>query len=156
MDGKICLETSAIIGFLKDEPDCQSIERILRLAEAGQVELFVSDFAWDEIYKPLDALGNSRKKRLEAITRHSPRVARLGEWCLGFDMLGHDESVEIEDTLFPAGRADREQFLSYAALSLDFFVTKDKHFLRKSAGEKMEEEYGFRVCTPDECSSQIA
>jgi hypothetical protein len=152
---KICLETSCIIGFLKNESDCEPIDKILTLAEAGQVELFVSDFAWQEQYKPLDELGNSRKERLCKVIYNAPRVARIGEWVLGEDVLGHDDSSEIEHTLSRASRPDREQFLSYAALGFDFFVTKDAHFLKKSVRSKLMKEYGFQVGTPAECGGWI-
>jgi len=152
---KICLETSCIIGFLKGEPDCQPIEKLLTLAETGQVKLFISNFAWEETYKPLDELGNSRKERLEHLTNPSPKVARLGEWVLGEDVLGHDDSAEIESALSKASRPDREQFLSYAALGLDFFVTKDKHYLKKSVRSKFVKQYGFQVGKPDECMDWI-
>ena len=148
---KICLETSSIIGFLQGERDCQPVERLLTLAESGQVELFVSDFAWEEIYKPLDELGNSRKERLRYVAKHLPKVARIGEWELGSDVLGHDDSAEIEGALSQTGRPDREQFLSYAALGLDFFVTKDKDYLKKSVRSKFVKEYGFKVGRADEC-----
>jgi hypothetical protein len=148
---KICLETSAIIGFCKDEPDCQPIERLLTLAENYQVEILISNFAWDEQYKPLDELGNSRKERIARLANPSPKVARIGEWVLGEDVLGSDDSVEIGDTLSKTSRPDSEQFLSYAALGLDFFVTKDKHFLKKSVRNKLTKKYKFHIGTPDEC-----
>lgn len=148
---RICLETSVIIGFLQDEPDCQPIETLLTLAENNQIELFASNFAWEEAYKPLNKLGKSRKERLMRLTKHLPKVARLGEWQLGLDVLGHDDSPEIEFTVSKASRSDIEQFLSYAALSLDFFVTKDRGFLKKSVHSKLTNEYGFQVGTVKEC-----
>jgi predicted nucleic acid-binding protein len=152
---KICLETSAIIGFFNDEQDCQAIEKLLTLAEAAQVELLTSNFAWEEQYKPLNELGNSRKERLKCLTRYLPKVARIGEWQLGVDVLGSDDSAEIESTLSKASRPDREQFLSYAALGLDFFVTKDKHYLKKSIRSKLIKQYSFKVGTPNECIHSI-
>ena len=148
---KICLETSCIIGFLKGEPDCEPIERLLTLAVTGDLEFFVSTFAWEEQYKPLDELGKHRKEQLERLANPSPKVARLGEWVLGKDVLGHNDSAKIENTLSKASRPDREQFLSYAALGLDFFVTKDNHFLRKSVRSKLVLQYGFQAGTPEEC-----
>ncbi len=152
---KICLETSCIIGFLKDEPDCRSIERLLTLAESDQLELFVSNFAWEESYKPLDELGNSRKECLRCVAKHLPKVARIGEWILGEDVLGHDDSAEIEGVLSKASRPDKEQFLSSAALGLDFFTTKDDDYLKESVRNKLVKEYGFQVGTPDECVNWI-
>ena len=148
---KICLETSAIIGFLNDEPDCQAVEKLLILAETSQIELFVSSFAWEETYKPLNESASSKKERLARLANPSPKVARIGELVLGEDVLGSDDSVEIEDTLSKTSRPDREQFLSYAALGLDFFVTKDKHFLKKSVRNKLTKQYNFQIGTPDEC-----
>ncbi len=148
---KICLETSAIIGFLNDEPDCQAVEKLLILAETSQIELFVSNFAWEETYKPVNESASNKKERLKNLTNHLPKVARLGEWVLGVDALGHDDSAEIEATLSKASRPDREQFLSYAALGLDFFVTKDKGYLKKSIHNRFAKEFGFQVGTPDEC-----
>ena len=152
---KICLETSCIIGFLNGEPDCEPVGRLLTLAEAGHVELFVSDFAWEETYKPLDKLGTSRKERLRYVTEHLPKVARIGEWRIGLDVLGHDDSAEIERALLQASRPDREQFLSYAAFGLTFFVTKDNDYLKKSVRSKLVKQYGFQVGTPDECMDWI-
>ncbi len=77
---KICLETSAIIGFLNDEPDCQAVEKLLTLAENHQLEIFVSNFAWDEQLKPLNELGNSRKERLARLANPPPK---LGEGLEG-------------------------------------------------------------------------
>ena len=148
---KICLETSTIIGFLQDEPDCQSIERLLVLAKAGLIELFVSDFAWQEIYKLLDEKGNTKKECLKQVAKHLPKAARIGEWRLGFDVLAHNDSIEIEKTLSHSSRSDTEQFLSYAALDVDFFVTKDKHYLKKSVRSELVKEYGFQIGTADEC-----
>ena len=152
---KICIETSYIIGFLRGETDCVHVERLLALAESGQVEVFISDFAWEETYKPMDEFGNSRMERLRCVAKHLPKVARIGEWRLGLDVLGHNDSAEIESTLSQASRSDREQFLSYAALGLDFFVTKDEHYLKKSVRNKYEKEYGFRVGRADECINWI-
>jgi len=148
---KICLETSCVIGFLKGEPDCEPIEKLLSLAETSDSELFVSNFTWEEQYKPLDELGKHRKERLKRLANLPPKVARLGEWVLGEDALGHDDSARIESTLSKASRADREQFLSYATLGLDFFVTKDYHFLKKSVRSKLISHYGFQVGTPEKC-----
>jgi hypothetical protein len=134
---KMCLETSCIIGFLNGEPDCEPVGRLLTLAETGHVELFVSDFAWKETYKPLDKLGISRKERLRYVTEHLPKVARIGEWRIGLDVLGHDDSAGIERTLLQASRLDGEQFLSYAAFSLTFFATKDNGYLKKSVRSKL-------------------
>lgn len=152
---KICLETSCIIGFLKGEPGCKPIERLLTLAETGDAELFVSDLAWKEQYKPLDELGDSRKKRLWQVFCNTPKVARIGEWVLGEDVLGHDDSAEIEAALSHASRPDREQFLSYTALGLDFFITKDNDYLKKSVRSKLVKQYGFQVGTPQECLTWI-
>ena len=140
-----------------NESDCEPIDKILTLAEAGSVELFVSDFAWEEQYKPLlDELGARRKERLCKVVCNAPKVARIEEWVLGEDALGHDDSAEIEHTLSRASRPDREQFLSYAALGLDFFVTKDKeHYLKKSVRGKFVKEYGFQLGTPAECVGWI-
>ncbi len=151
---KICLETSSIIGFLKGEHDCQPIEGLLTLAETSGIEIFVSHFAWEEIYKPLNGLGNSRKERLRRVAKHLPKVARLDELRLDFDVLGHDGSAEMEGVLLKAGRPDTEQFLSYAAFGLEFFVTKDEHYLKKSAQSKLE-EWGFSICTAEECLNWI-
>ena len=148
---KICLETSCIIGFLKGESDCQPIDKILTFAETGQLELFVSDLAWEEIHKPLDEIGNRRKERLKSLTNHLPKVARIGEGVLGEDVLGHDDSTDIERSLSKASRPDKEQFLSYAALGLDFFVTKDDHYLKKSVRSKFVKAYGFEVGRAAEC-----
>lgn len=97
----------------------------MTLTETGYVELFVSDFAWEETYKPLDKLGTSRKERLRYVTKYLPKVAHMGEWRIGLDVLGHDDSAEIECTLLQASRLDGEQFLSYAAFGPTFFATKD-------------------------------
>ncbi|MBU2607987.1 MAG: hypothetical protein KKF26_01570 [Chloroflexi bacterium] len=152
---KICIETSAIIGFLKGEFDCQPIEQLLTLAEAGEVEILVSSFAWDEVYKPLNELGNSKKERLRQMVQHLPKVARSGEWRLGFDVLGHEGSAEIEHSLSRASRSDKEQFLSYASLGLDFFVTKDKHFLKESVRTDFKRKYSFQVGNPKDCVDWI-
>lgn len=152
---KVCLETSSIIGFLKGEPDCEPVEKLLTLAESGQLEVFVSNFAWEEVCKPMDELGNSGMERLRCVAKGLPKVARVGEWRLGLDGLGHDNSADIERTISQASRPDREQFLSYAALGLGFFVTKDKHYLKKSVRNKYEKEYGFRVGRADECVEWI-
>jgi hypothetical protein len=153
---KMCLETSAIIGFLKDEPDCRSIEKLLALSESGQIELFVSSFAWEEAYKPLlDELGTNKKERLMKLTKHLPKVARIGEWTIGSDILGHNDSSTIELTLSKASRSDKEQFLSYAALGIDFFITKDKDFLKKLVRTRLEKEYGFQIGTAHECLDWI-
>jgi hypothetical protein len=122
------------------------------MAETGQAELFVS---WGEIYKPLDKLGEIRKKRLVRVAKQLPKVARIGEWQLGINVLGHSDSAEIEDTILKASRPDREQFLSYAALGLNFFVTKDKDYLKKSVRQKFIKQYGFQVGKPDECLGWI-
>jgi predicted nucleic acid-binding protein len=152
---KIFLETSSIIGFLNSEPDCQAIDKILTLAKAGQIEIFVSDFAWEEQKGPLDEMGSSKKKRLESLANHAAKVARIGEWVLGVDVLAHDNSAEIESTLSTASQPDREQFLSHAALGSDFFVTKDKDFLKESVLSKFAKQYGFKVGTPEECLTFI-
>ena len=152
---RICLETSSIIGFVKGEPDCQPVEQLLTLAETGEVEIFVSDFAWKEAYKPLDELGNSRKELVRRVAKALAKVARLGEWELGLDVLGHDNSAELEHSLSIANQPDKEQFLSYAALGLDFFVTKDNHFLRSHVRNKFREEYGFQVGNAKECMDWV-
>jgi hypothetical protein len=104
------METSVIIGFLKGEFDCQPIEQLLTLAEAGEIEIFVSSFAWDEVYKPLNELGNSNKERVRRVVQHLPKVARLGEWELDFDVLGHKGSAEIEHSLSRASRQTKNSF----------------------------------------------
>ena len=52
----VCLETSCIIGFLNDEPDCQPIEKLPNLAETNHIQLFASDFAWNETCQPVSEL----------------------------------------------------------------------------------------------------
>ncbi len=70
---------------------------------------------------------------------------------LGECVLGHDDSCEVEVVLSRASRPDIEQFLSYAAVCLDFFVTKDNHYLKKSVQTKLTKEYGSRVGNPQQC-----
>ncbi len=148
---KVCLETSCIIGFLNCETDCQPIERLLTLAEDSQVELYVSDFAWQEIVTPLDQSGVEKMERLRRVAKYLPKVARLGEWVLGEHVLGHDNSPGIERGLSHASRPDREQFLSYAAVGLDYFVTKDHHYLKRSVRTQFVDQYGFEIGMPEEC-----
>ena len=148
---RVCLETSCIIGFLNGEPDCQSMEMLLNLAETGHIELFASDFAWGETRQPTSEPGKRRMQRLRCATKPVPKVARIGEWVLGEDVLGHDDSSGMEATLSRASRPDREQFLSYAAVGLDFFVTKDDHYLKRSVRARLANQYGFRVGRPEEC-----
>ena len=152
---RVCLETSCIIGFLNDEPDCRSIERLLNLAETGHVDLFVSDFAWRETRQPIGELDKRKMQRLKCATKPLPKVARIGEWVLGEDVLGHDDSLDIETALSRASRPDREQFLSYAAVGLDFFVTKDNHYLKNSVRARLANQYGFKVGMPEECLSWL-
>jgi len=115
----------------------------------------VSSFAWDEVYKPLNELGNSKKERLRRVVQHLPKVARLGEWRLDFDVLGHEGSAEIEHSLSRASRPDKEQFLSYASLGLGFFVTKDKHFLKESVRTDFKRKYSFQAGNPKDCVDWI-
>jgi hypothetical protein len=148
---RVCLETSCIIGFLNGEPDCQAIEVLLNLADTGYIELSVSDFAWEEIYQPISELGKREIQRLRRVANPMPKVARIGEWALGEDVLGRDDSSDIEATLSHASRPDKEQFLSYTAIGLDFFVTKDNHYLKRSVRTRLVNQYGFEVGRPGEC-----
>lgn len=59
---KICLETSVIIGFLNDEPDCEAVDTLMALAEGGILKLYISDFAWAEQYKPLNESSEQKKE----------------------------------------------------------------------------------------------
>ncbi|MFC2026403.1 hypothetical protein ACFLUX_00290 [Chloroflexota bacterium] len=124
----------------------------MNLAETGHIELFASDFAWGEVHQPTSELGERRMQRLRRVANHAPKVFRIGESVLGGeDVLGHDGSSDIESTLSHASRPDKEQFLSYAALGLDFFVTKDEHHLKMSVKTKLANQYRFQIGKPEEC-----
>ena len=154
---KICLETSSISGFLKGEPDCEPIERLLTLAETGKVELFVSSFAWKEIYDPLDELGSSRRERLSQVAKRFSKVAWVRHtWkIIGLDVSGKDDFAEVERSLSQASGLDGDHFLSYAALGLNFFVTKDRGYLEEPVRSQLVKKYDFQVGTADECVDWI-
>jgi predicted nucleic acid-binding protein len=155
---KIVLETSAAIAYLTNEPESADIERLVALAEAGRIELLMSEFAWSEIERGHQHRAD-RLERLASIAHHIPKVARVGEWRLGLDMLGHDASDEIQRALPSGVRSDRpdlEQFLSYCARSrLAFFVTKDEGFLKESARLNVHAKFGLRVGRPEGCISWL-
>ncbi|MEW6143074.1 MAG: hypothetical protein AB1597_08005 [Chloroflexota bacterium] len=127
----------------------------MQQAESGELDVFVSDFAWDEIYKAPDAAGKSGKERLRRVATPLQKAAHLDEWKLGVDILGHTDSSKMDKVLSRASRPDREQFLSYAAIGLDYFVTEDKHYLRKTVRNKLTKEYGLIVCSVAECVEAI-
>jgi len=149
---KIVLETSAAIAYLTNEPESADIERLVALAEAGRIQLLMSEFAWSEI-EPGHQHPADRLERLASIAHHIPKVARVGEWRLGLDMLGHDASNEIQSRIGPgAGSADTEQFLSFAArASASYFVTKDRDFLKESKRTGVHKRFGFQVGAPEAC-----
>ncbi len=152
----IVLETSAAIAYLVNEPEWEDIERLLALAEAARIQLVMSEFAWSEI-KPGHKHRRDRLERLQNVAQPIPKVARVGEWRVGLDMLAHDASNEIE-TSFPrkAGREDREQFLSYAArATASYFVTKDKDFLKGSMRTSVHKRFGFQVGQPKSCLESL-
>ena len=150
----IVLETSAAIAYLGSEPEWPDVEGLVQLAEQERVVLFMSDFAWNEI-RPHRTHDKHRLNRLKKTARIIPKVARLGEWLLGEDALGHDSSHEIEASLAPPvgrSRPDVEQFLSYCAqLDADFFVTTDGGFLKDNAKAQVHDRFGFRVGRPADC-----
>ncbi len=149
----VALETSAAIAYLNGEAEWEEVEELVRLAEGAKISILMSDFTWREI-KPHPAHDTVRLERLRRVGEPLPKVARVGEWILGVDVLGHDASSEIERRLGGgASRADREQFLSYASQpDVDFFVTKDKRdFLRNSVKERVHQRFTFQVGEPRDC-----
>jgi hypothetical protein len=147
----VMLETSVAMAHLKGEPEALTIEMLLALAEAGAIRILMSDYARREIVPSRQPEG--KLSRLYSVAELVPNVARIGDWRLGVDMLGHDASEEIEKML-PSERTrqDLEQLLSYAARhEMSYLVTKDKRDLLKVSIQKLYEKHGFNVGTPAEC-----
>jgi hypothetical protein len=150
----VILETSAALAYLNMECESAAVGKLVQLAERSKIVLLMSDFAWQQTdsarYQDSD-----RYARLAALVEHLPKVARLDEWVLGEDMLGHDSSDEIQRALPSGVRSDRpdlEQFLSYCAKSrAAFFVTKDDGFFKESAQLNVHAKFGFRVGRPEAC-----
>ena len=148
----VALETSAAIAYLNGEAEWDEVEELVRLAEGAKISILMSDFTWREI-KPHPAHDTVRLERLRRVGEPLPKVARVGEWILGVDVLGHDASSEIERELRSLGTPDIEQFLSYCAQHRKsvFFVTKDHGFLKAKAKRQVHAEFGFQVGKPADC-----
>lgn len=145
----IALETSAAIAYLNGEDEWEEVEELVRLAEGAKISILMSDFTWREI-KPHPAHDTVRLERLRSVGEPLPNVARVGEWILGVDVLGHDASSEIEKELRSLSTPDIEQFLSYCAQHHKsvFFVTKDRGFLKAKAKREVHAKFGFQVGKP--------
>ena len=150
---RICLETSIVNGYLRNEFECKAIDGLFAMVENGALEIYISDLAWNEIFRPLtNEHEKGKKEKLLQLARHLPKMEQLELWLPEIDIPGLDDSGEINGELASTIREDVEQFLSYATLGVSYLVTREKeYYLNESICRHLSDKYGFRICTPQEC-----
>ena len=143
---RILLETSEALAFLNDEPGSGAVNRLLDRADDGQIHISMARAGWEEIQDRNDAGSRGRTERLFRIVGHVGNVAQLGSWQLGSDVLGSDQSRDI-DRGMPSGasQADRDQMLVHEAVGFDFLVARDKHFTQRLTRERIAIPLGLRI-----------
>lgn len=135
---RVTIDTMYVRDVLDDRPEKKLVERLLDAQRDGVVEVAVTAVIEDDI--PNDPLA-TRLKELPVLGIESvPRVARLGSWVLGRDVLGSQDAVDFfnSTTTQLPGTADQSHLHAHIAADRDIFLTRDKGILRLAAELKTE------------------
>lgn len=153
MATRLTLDTNLLHELWKARSKRRIVEQILALL--GDVDLAVTATVHEDIpheplarrFRDLPALGVSE----------TPRLARVGTWVLGMDMLGSQKFVDFQHELhdrWKRGEAplpdkrDFDHLHAHLAHGRDVFLTWDKAVL--SLGDDLKAHLGITVQRPEE------
>lgn len=152
---KITLDTDALRDLLEHrERGVKAMYEIWRLVDEGEVEWAVTRGVDFDI--PEGRLRERLKELPVLSVTKTGKVARVGEWILGVDVLGGEEFVSLENEVKAEwapgqrnlpGREDFDHIHTHWALGRDVFLTWDQGILALS--EKFT-KLGICVTTPEQ------
>jgi hypothetical protein len=156
---RLTLDTMIPWDLWEGRPRADLARRLVKLAEAGQVELAVTARIREDI--PHDPLARKIDQLSQLLIEETGTVARAGLWQIGRDMLGdelfEDFYTQLEsergesDPLLP-GWKDWDHLHAHMLQGRDVFLTWDDPILRLAT--KLFAEFGIRVMRPDEYLDQ--
>jgi len=152
---KLTLDTNLLHEHWKERDKADVVEKLLRLAKHGKVELAVTARVREDIPRPPLADELNELPELQITERSS--LARLGYWVLGRDMLGNQTFEDFRDTASqlaktrgktPPDWRDWDHIHAHYLLKRDAFLTWDEGILCLS--EELKAKFGITVVKPDD------
>lgn len=152
----VTLDTNVLIEFWRQRPKLATVERLLELAQEGEIDVAVTRRIYDDIPRsPLaDRIDELEELRVSKIST----VFRLDMSVLdGPDVLGSEEAMDAftlaMQNLEATGQAtpdwrDWDHVHSHYLFKRDVFLTWDKAVLKTSAD--LKEFLGIFVMTPED------
>lgn len=149
---RLTLDTNLLQELWNDRAKRAIVERILELPD---VELAVTATIHEDI--PRSPLADRLRELPELGIAVTPRLARVGTWVLGLDMLGDQDFVDFQTRLAsewrPGARRlpDRRDFdhlHAHLAARRDIFLTWDRALL--ALAEVLDSQLGVLVQSPEE------
>lgn len=153
---RLTLDTNLLQELWKDQPKRDVVERLLALAERGEVEVVVTARINEDI--PGGDLASKIGELSELGVGQTGSVTRLGYWVLGRDHLGSDGFIEAqkaaEAELRRRGRTklpdwrDWDHLHAHFLQGRDVFLTWDKRLLE--AAELLSGPFAVTAMTPED------
>ncbi|HET8738879.1 MAG TPA: hypothetical protein VFO17_04000 [Acidimicrobiia bacterium] len=129
MADRLTLDTNLIREWLDEDSRVETVQQLLRLKDAGKVDLAVTARIHEDIWFP--PLSDRLAELAEVGIAETGSVARLGFWQLGRDHLGDSEFVDWVESLNvkePDWR-DFDHLHAHMLQNRDFFLTWDSKIL---------------------------
>jgi hypothetical protein len=150
----VTLDTNLLQDYWKQRRRKDAIERLLKLAREGQVDLAVTARIREDV--PDEPLASEIDNLSELNVRETGSVTRLGYWVLGRDRLASDDFADYERELgeragggekVPDWR-DLDHLHAHFLERRDLFLTWDEGILRLA--DELKARFGIAVLRPDE------
>lgn len=150
MPDQLTLDTMIVRDHWEAREGAADFEELLRLRDAGEVDLAVTATIWEDV--PREPLAQRLAELPVLGITQTPALARLGRWVLGEHMLGsgafEDFRLRIESEREPEdlpGRKDWDHLHAHKARRRDVFLTRDRAIL--DLAQPLRDELGVLVMT---------